>query len=657
MLTVDIDVGGTLTDGLFGDGESLTAVKVDTTPHDLTVCFRECLQEGARLLGFNSLEELIPQVGLIRWSTTVTSNVLAQRSGPRVGLLVSPGQENSLYGKRAPSPALGSLVGESAVVGLKRPADPTLVMQAVKGLLEQGVRRIVVSLAGAFHDPGDERAIKGIIEEQYPDHFLGAVPVLLGSDVSRFPDDMTRTHQAVINAYVHGPLARSLYTAEDDLRELGYVRPLLIGHANGGVARVSKTKALDTLESGPTLGLFAAAHFARRYGLARVVSLDAGGTTVKIGLVQDGQPILTRELDLFGIPAHSPGILLRSMALGGGSVVRVDPADGRLSLGPESMGAYPGPACYDLGGTEATLTDAFLVLGWLDADNFLGGARRLSVERAEAAFREKVAGPLKMEVADAAQQAVEKAFETTAGVIQEMLKEARWPGEECALFAFGGNGPALACGLVERTGIGHVRVFGLGPVLSAFGSAISDIVHVYERASGLALPADDQAQQDLTSTLERMREEALRDMKGEGLDLDQVTLQLELELEGKGGERRSVSLDLARSGPPDLGALRSAGQPGRLDLIRLRASVEMPRLEPPRLSADGADPSAARRGEREVRWDGRAQASPVYDWNRLRAGQRIGGGAIIETATSTYLVPPDWQLTMDELGNGHLTRG
>ncbi len=655
MYTVDIDVGGTLTDGLYSDGQSVVPVKVDTTPHDLTVCFIDCLTEGARRLGYDELTEFLNQVRLIRWSTTITSNVLAQRAGPKLGLFVSQGHEHDLYTHNGPSPALNRLVAETNVVGFTRPVDPARVLQAVKGLLENGVRRICVSLDGAFQDATDERAVKRIIETQYPDHFLGAVPVLLGSDVSHYPDDMTRTHHALINAYVHGSLATSLYKAEDDLRAAGYDRPLLIGHANGGVARVAKTKALDTLESGPTMGLFAAAYFARHYGLSRVVALDVGGTTTKVGLIREGRPELTREMDVFDIPGRAPAVLIRSIALGGGSVIGVDPNTRRLRLGPESMGAYPGPACYDLGGSEPTLTDALVTLNWLNPAYFMGGARKLNIDRARDTLSREVAQALDTSLEQAALAAVDAAFQEVAQVIGHVLDKVGWQPNDCALFAFGGNGPIFACGVAERAGISQVYVFGLGPVFGAFGSSVSNIVHVYEHGLNLS-PHSAEAQQQLAEVTGRMRDEAIRDMNGEGIDSAQVNLALELELAGE-GELALVAVPLDAVLRSDLSAMPEANQNAEIQLVRLRAVYPMLHYEPPRQPLSSGEPSQAVKGQREVIWGDQAGSATLYNWAALRPGQQVSGGAILESATTTYLVLPGWSLSMDEFGNGQLTRG
>ena len=254
MLTADIDIGGTLMDGIFIDGEKLVCVKVDTTPHDLTVCLFECLTQGATQLGYADVDAFLENLELIRWSTTITSNVLAESRGPRIGLLISRGNAKNLYGRDAHSLVLKGIISERDVIEVDDSTSETEIMNGVRALLEGGVRRICVSLQGAHRSPEREIQIKRIIDQQYPDHFLGSVPVLAGSDISKSADDATRTYCAIINAYTHGALAATLFKAEDDLRvEHGYLGTFLVSHINGGVAGIAKTKAIDTIESGPIL--------------------------------------------------------------------------------------------------------------------------------------------------------------------------------------------------------------------------------------------------------------------------------------------------------------------------------------------------------------------------------------------------------------------
>jgi acetophenone carboxylase len=194
VLTADIDIGGTLTDGIFADGQKMVCAKVDTTPHDLTICLFDCLTQGATQFGYADVDLFLENVDLIRWSTTITSNVLAELRGPRVGLLITRGHEKDLYGKEKRSVAMDRILFERDVIGLDAGASDAAVMNAVRSLLETGVRRICVSFQGAHRTPEQEIRIKKIVEQQYPDHFLGSVPVLAGSDISKSSDDMTRTY-------------------------------------------------------------------------------------------------------------------------------------------------------------------------------------------------------------------------------------------------------------------------------------------------------------------------------------------------------------------------------------------------------------------------------------------------------------------------------
>ncbi len=638
--TVDIDVGGTLTDGVVTDAERLECVKVDTTPHDLTVCFFDCLRAAAGRLGFDDLRAFLSQVDVIRWSSTVSSNILAERKGPKLGLFVTRGHETDLYSGEGKSPAIGEIVLPENVVGLLEP-DPVTVLSATRQFLSNGVRHICVSLAGSFYEPADERAVKELIRKQYPDHYLGTVPVLLGSDICFHPDDMTRTHRSLIDAYTHGPLAASLFKAEDELWGLGYDRPFLIGHNSGGVATVAKTRAIDTLEAGPAMGLHAAAYWAGKYGLERVVSVDVGGTTSKVGLIGGGRVLRVEGGDWFGIPDRASRPYLRSIALGGGSAVRVE--NSRLRLGPESMGAFPGPACYDLGGTRATLTDALLILGRLDADFFLGGSRRLNVEAAKKVLAEQVAGPLGLGVTEAAARVVELAEEEVARAVREALAGVGWSPDRTVLFAFGGNGALLAPGVVSRAGLAEAYVFDLGPVFSALGSALTDIVHLYEHV------VVDSTPDGLKQVMERLYRAAVIDLRGEQLDTAKASYTVEALL----ADNRTVTVPLDQL----LGEGPSSYRPeGPVRVVRLWVTFPTVRFEP-RPGVSGVVGETVP-GRRPVFWKGaEAAETPFYRQGRLPGASRsVAGPAIIETPFSTYVVPPDWELHLDKFGNGRLVR-
>jgi N-methylhydantoinase A/oxoprolinase/acetone carboxylase beta subunit len=620
MYTVDIDTGGTMTDGLVSDGATVLAIKVDTTPHDYTVSFRQVLADAARQLGFGEdLGAFLAQVSVIRWSSTITSNVIGERKGSKLGVLVRQGNERDLYGQGT-SPVVGTLVAEHDLIGLAEDADEQAVLEGMRRLFEDGARRICVAL-DTFPDAAPEQRVKKTVERQYPDHFLGAVPVLLGSEMAQVGDAATRANAAVINAYVHSQLASSLFKAEDLLRyDEGWDGPLLVGHTNGGVARVGKTKAVDTIESGPIFGTHGAAWYARRYGLGSVVCLDVGGTTAKASLVEAGVPRFTRDGDIFGIPLRTPLALLRSAVLGGGSVAR--PEGGGVRLGPDSMGAAPGPACYGLGGDQATLTDAFVVLGYLDPEAFLDGRRTLDVEAAREVLRRQVADPLGAPVAEVARRIVDAAFGIVAELVGSTLARAGVEPGEATLFAYGGNGGLFAAPVAERLGMATAHVFALSPVLSTFGSAVSDVVHVYERTIGV--DASDAA---VDQAVAAMTETARRDLAGEGFDPDSAEVEVE----------------------------RDTDERGRVEVVRVRTRKRLPSHGPPPRAAGAA--TAALPTRPLLLPDGGSVDAPVHDWNALAPGTRVDGPAVAAGGSMTCLVPPGWALEVDQLGDAVLRHG
>jgi N-methylhydantoinase A/oxoprolinase/acetone carboxylase beta subunit len=655
VYSVDIDVGGTLTDGIFRDSTRLVCAKVDSTPHDLTVCLFDCLTQGATHLGFADLAGFLEQVELLRWSTTLTSNVLAELRGPKIGLIVSKGHEQDLYGKQRSSPAVNRIVDQKNVLGIAG-SDGSEILAAVRSLLGSGVRRICISLQGALQNSEEERRIKRAIDEQYPDHYLGSVPVLIGSDICQNTDDMTRTHSALINAYTHSALAATLFKAEDELRySLGYSRPFLISHINGGVAGVSKTRAIDTLESGPTLGIYGASYLAKAYGLKNVIALDVGGTTAKIGVIWDGEAVYSRESDWFGVPVRLSLPYLRSVALGGGSVVRA--TDNGVTLGPESMGSFPGPVCYALGGEKPTLTDAFVTAGLIDPDRFLGGAKRLDLELARGAIDLSIARVRRLSIQEACRAIIERAFDMVAEMISNAGCELQQDFSGHALFAYGGNGGLFACGVATRAGLRDAYLLALGPVFSAFGSSVSDIAHVYERS--FHLPLEDGADlSSLNRVIEEMSAGGVRDLLGEGIKPEGAEYSLEMELSQAAGP--NVNMKCPRryfSGADEL--RRALGLDQRkvsLELVRLRVmkTILKPTLPPQALQQEHS--GEALLGARAVAYGSSTGQAKVYKWESLRPGNKVEGCAILEAENTTYLVPEGWSLQVDQYGNAQARR-
>jgi acetophenone carboxylase len=340
------------------------------------------------------------------------------------------------------------------------------------------------------------------------------------------------------------------------------------------------------------------------------------------------------EGDIFGIPVRTRLPVLRSNALGGGSVARV--ADGRLTLGPESMGAAPGPACYGLGGREATLTDALVVLGILSPSAFLDGRRVLDVERARAALIERVGSALGLDHEGAALGIRAAAVDMLAALARETVAAAGWPDPAaCELFAYGGNGPLFGTAVAERLGIACVRFFALGTVFSAYGSAVSDLLHVYERALEPGRAA-------LAAAGAALHAEAARDLAGEGFD--PAAARYRWQLEG-GALRREAE------GDPAAAIAVLAGGDGEAGLLRLEASIGLGTVA---RAPVATRPAPAVRGRRASPLATRGL--PVYTHDDL-AGHTLAGPCVVDGGSFTWLVDAGWRLAVDGCGDGILTRG
>lgn len=640
MYCVDIDTGGTMTDTLVSGGAQPLLIKVESTPHDLTVSFMQSLETAAVRLEFPNLREFLDEVRLIRWTSTLTSNVLAERKGPKLGLIVSPGHEADLYTEDAADIAavVPFLIRAGHITSLADDAGRGEIVAVVKRLIDQGIRRVNISLAGAFPDGKREQEILKVIGEQFPDHFLGSVPALAGSEMLMQPDDMSRTFYALINAYVHNALANSLFKAEDQVKvDHHWKGDILVGHLNGGVARIGKTKAVDTIESGPLFGAHASAHVAVESKIGRVLAMDIGGTTAKASAISDGRIEMRAEGSIFGIPVKTPMPVLRSTALGGGSIARV--TDGAVVLGPESMGAAPGPACYGLGGSQATLTDALVLIGALSPTAFLEGRRVLDVGQANHAVGEHVAAPLGIDELAAADRICARATEMMSDLARATASEAGWDRlERVELFAYGGNGPLFGTAVADALGLKTLRLFALGTVFSAFGSAVSDVLHVYECAL-LGAPNA----RTLAASGAGLAEQARRDLAGEGFDPAQASYDWSVQNAAR--ER------VAANGDIDQVAGSLASGIAAPTLLRLEARFAIGQVDRPEFAVRGAAaPSAYRTSPL-----GGVAGLPVFEHGTLY-GQTLPGPCVIDGGTFTWLITDGWSLAVDTRGDAVATK-
>ena len=650
---IGIDTGGTYTDAFVAAGPRHWTVKVPTTPHDLTVCFAGAIAGCAEAAGVD-VTALLRGTAVIRYSSTIGTNAILTRGGPKLGLLVSRGAETSLYGAASggrifefirPEMVAGidERIGEAGWVELA--PDPDQVNAAARVLLERGARMLVVALAGSAANPANERAVFAAISASYPRHYLGAVPTLLSAQVSADANDARRTAAALVNAYMHPPLARSLYRAEDDLRRRGLRHPLLVVGADGAVTRVAKTRALSTYQSGPAAGVQASAMLAAASGIAAAVTADVGGTSTDLSAVTGGRAAHSPFIEVAGLAIPQPGVDVRSIALGGGSICGVD--EGEVAVGPQSAGALPGPACFGLGGRNPTPTDAWLTLGYLDAGHYLGGSRKLRADAAAKALAEQVGSKLGLDaegaalaVADAAEQAVVQGISGLMASPRGQAALAAGHGD-VALIGYGGGGGILLPAVARRLGLRATFLPRLAPVFSAFGAGTLDVHHRYQ--ARLSQPGG------LEEIAEGLVREAERDVRGEGFDPDSAVFSISL-FDNPG---EPLATDVRLSGLAE--ALASVRLPDNAAvLVTATCAVAKPGL-PAVPEATSADPAEALQGTRELVTSNGRTAAGVYDGDRLRAGHRLAGPVVVERGDTTALIPAGMACEIDRFGTAIVT--
>jgi N-methylhydantoinase A/oxoprolinase/acetone carboxylase beta subunit len=709
--SIDIDIGGTFTDCYISHDDHHTWCKTRTTTYDLSVGMNEAIAEAAARLGLD-VDRLLADTEIIRYSTTLAMNRLIERKGPKLGLLITEGfEDTTLIGRGSqwsdgiplkyqrniarverPEP----LVPKELIVGVKervdsrgetvRPLDEHDLLAKIQRLVDAGVRGFVVSLLWSFLNPAHERRIKEIVEQEYHGAYLGVMPVFLSSEVAPRMYEYPRTMMTILNAYLHQSMYEELSGIGDELRDRGFARPMMMIHNTGGMASVLRTSAVNTYNGGPVAGLMGSSYIGSLYGARNVIATDMGGTSFDIGMVAEGSPRFYQFMPIIDRWVVDATIVdTHSIGAGGGSIARVNHLiANRVEVGPESAGSFPGPAAYNQGGTEPTVTDADVVLGYINPDYFHGGQIKLERRLAEQAIREQIAVPLGVDVEEAALM-VKRIVDANMG--QAIRRETVLKGfdpREFILFAFGGAGPTHCCGYARFAEMEKIVVFPFAPTFCAFGSSTMDIVHVYERSRHLHLlhPATQEYLTDydgFNRSVEALREVAARDFEGEGYERGRVEYVLELDMKfgGQLNVKRVTSPVLRVASPDDVLAIRDAfeteyGQAYsplglnpeagiEIHNFVLRGRVPQPKPELPRREHTGADPSPAQTGMRRAYWEELGPVeTPIYRQELLECGNAIVGPAIVEAEDTTIVVEPGWRFTLDEYMNAlikHVARG
>lgn len=706
-LRIGLDIGGTFTDAMIIRDGQITWGKAETTHYDL----KEGFMNGVRIVSDKldmTLEEAVPASDAIVYSTTVGTNALIERTGPRLGLLITQGFEDTLVVGRSRSWADGMpyetrfakgrarkpapLVPRELTFSLREridsrgnvlaPLDEDEVVEKVTALVNEGVRGFVVVLMNSFTNSVHERMVRDVILKEYPELYLGRMPVFLSHEVSPQMGEYRRSLTTIIDAYLRVSTEDHLLEINSDLLQMGYQRPFFLAKCTGGASSISRTRPIHLLGSGPVAGIFGGRSLAEQYNLPYVLVTDMGGTSFDAGLVLQDKERTYEEDPIFDRwRVQVPVIAHWSIGAGGGSIAHVE--EGRLQVGPQSARSLPGPACYNRGGAEPTVTDADVVLGYLDPDYFLGGRIKLDKARAVRAIQEKVAEPLGLTLEEAA-YSIRHVIEGIMG--QELfMRTALHSGldpRDFVVFAVGGASPAHAAGYADFADISRVAVFPFGSVFGAFGALNLDLVQTYEIGRKIVIlpPGSSvfitEAVAEVNGEIQTLMASATRDMEEEGLSPDDVAFQLELEM-SYGLQRQRLTIPLPKLRVDDASDLAdlfqgfeqeygnqfgqgavSSESGSEIHLIRLNVVGANEKTRLPEFPVTNQQPSAAKLGSRNVFWtpDQGYVDTAVYRLPLLDPGMRLEGPAIVEAEEMSCAVPAGWSFSVDKHKTGWLEK-
>ena len=689
---VGVDTGGTFTDVVVmsGSGEIWTA-KAPTTPDDFSRGVMDALEEAAKVVGVRR-GQLLGRTALFKHGSTVATNALITHSGVKVGLIATKGFEDTTEIMRAIGRVDGlseeeirhvtwvtkpePFVPRERILGVRErmdylgqeivPLNRRDVMAAIRYLIdEEKVEAIAVSFLHAWANPKHEEEVLSLALEADPSR---RVYWSFGSALSLVAGEYARANTAIINSYLGPTVARYLKDLEGKLRGDGLKGLFLIMQGNGGAAHREHVTPIANLQSGPAGGMIASSYVAGLLGHKNVITTDMGGTSFDVGLVTEGYWRYAQEPIVERFRILQPIIDIESIGAGGGTIARVDPDTGRLMVGPKSAGASPGPVCYDAGGEEVTVTDADLVLGIIDPNYFLGGRKKLNKQKAEKTIAEKIARPLKLAVTEAAAGIYDIVNSKMADLIRRQVVRTGYLPEEFVIYAFGGAGAVHAAGFAADLGVKRIYIFSTSPVFSAFGAAAADVIHTRVVSCQYVLPADPEL---LNKRLESIESDLHEIMREEGFRRGQLEFRRFFTIRYR-RQTAGVELPLAwdRFSPKRLTELQGIFEKKYEELYGVgagytKAGIEIseirvdavglvakPRLKSTRVRRSNI--ASARKGKREIfftRPERKRVDTPVYDYALLGAGARVKGPAVIELPFTTTLVPPGFQVTIDDYLN------
>ena len=684
-----IDTGGTFTDCVVMDGAGrITIAKSPSTPDDFARGFFDVLEVAAERIGVG-LPTLLTETALLFHGTTVGTNAIIHLQGARTGLITTRGHADALLIMRAVGRSAGLPISQLLRISRHqkpRPIVPRALIRevservdwkgaavldlntaeaatAIDQLLAEGVEAIAISFLWSFVNPAHELRVKQMVRERSPRTFVTCAHEL----ISRM-GEYERTAAVAINCFIGAKSAQYIGRLETRARELGYKFPLLIMQCSGGVTPAADAieRPLFTIDSGPAGGVMGAKFLADTLGHRNAIATDVGGTSFDVGLIHEGAPLTTSEATYNQYTFYSPRIEVLSIGSGGGSIIWIDELSGTLRVGPQSAGADPGPACYGRGGLLPTITDAAVLAGYLNPDNFLGGRLKLDARQAERALH-PVAEALGLGLVQAASGALEIGEFQMAGLMRQMTLQRGLDPRDFVVYAYGGGGPMHCAAYARELGCQEI-VVPLGTTASAWsalGILASDVLHVRERAVVMGDPYDAEA---INRIFDELEAEGRAQLRKEGIGDEDILFRRHADMQFRMQIHR-IEMPLPASGfdataatdlPTDfaenyerLNGRGSSFKEAGTQIGALR-STAIGRIRRPSLSRH--QPAAAAKvqpGYRDVYWRShqRFERTPIYSSAALAGHPAIDGPAIVELPETTIVIPPECSGRLDEFGN------
>ena len=677
QLRIAVDIGGTFTDMAAFDESTGKLV------------FGKALSTHGELV--KGIQSTIDSA-MIDWrhghlflhGSTIAINTLLERNGANTALLITegfrdiyeigrvnrPDAYNLFFNKHQPlvRRSLRFEVAERlrADGSVHKPLDEAAVRELAKELKGQNVEAVAVLLLHSYRNPEHEQRVKKILQEEIPGAFVCA-----SHELSQEYREFERVSTAVANAYVGPRVSEYLGQLETHLAGKGFGGDFYIVQSTGGLFPVEHAKVgcVRMLESGPAAGVIGAQAICAQLGMGDAIAFDMGGTTAKAGVISEGRPLTTGSALIGGyeraLPIQIPMMDIHEVGTGGGSIARVETGNA-LRVGPQSAGSIPGPVAYGRGGKEPTVTDANLVLGRLDAENFLGGELKLDMAACQHQMQDRIATPLDLDPTEAADGILRIAVTQMSHAVKAVTTERGLDAGNFTMVVYGGAGPLHASAIAREIGIRKVLIPYAPGYFSAYGMLFSDLRYDYVRSVFRKL--GDLSFEEIEAAYQSMEEEGRTALAQSGVKADGVVIERAADMRYVGQEHAvTVDLPLAFFESKDRSAIKqqfdelhkvrygTSAPKEPADLVSLRVTVLGTMKKPPKHSVDKgmAQPNAAAiRTVKQVYFrNGGWVQTPVYVRDRLLSGNQIFGPALVEEHASTTVVQPDDTLRVDELGN------